>query len=303
MKVKGIHAAPALIIIILALCAAAGFLDFTEISGGQPMLTVTVLQLVILGIPCVFYCLLRGHEFTSKLRLRLMSGRQLVLTLYAFVLTLFGSMALSLMMYMLFPEAFASNPGVFFGVHSAEASDGAIYAAISLAVLPAVLEEFLFRGVVSAEYSPYGAVTAAVMSSLAFSMLHMDFVRLPVYFFTGIILALTAGAANSIYASMLVHAANNVFVLFFEKYVYAAAAKSGGGPVLLFFVIISVTLIFAVLFFGRAQKLYFERARKKEAAPLVRGKREGELPGILQALTAPTFILLAIFYIILTAVI
>ncbi|MBR0454357.1 MAG: hypothetical protein IIX25_01720, partial [Clostridia bacterium] len=78
MKIKGIHAAPALIIFIMALTCAAGFVDINTISGASnPMLTITVLQLVIIGIPSVFFCLLRGHDYSKKLRLRFIPARHI----------------------------------------------------------------------------------------------------------------------------------------------------------------------------------------------------------------------------------
>ncbi len=302
MKVKGIHAAPALIIIIMAFSCAAGFADISAISGGtNPMLTVTVLQLIIIGIPSVFFCLLRGHDYTKKLRLKLIPARNLTLTVYSLAFTVFGSMALSLIMYKLFPTAF-TDTGNSYMSYTASETGGAIYAAISLAIVPAVLEEFLFRGIISAEYDTYGAVTGVIMSAVMFSMLHTSFVKLPIYLFTGVILSLTATAANSLFASMLVHALNNIFVLFIEPYLYKIAAKSDSGLGLMMFIVITLMLVFAFLFFMKTERLYSDRAYANEPAPLIRRKKENQLPHFLQAVLSPTFIILTVFYIVVTAV-
>lgn len=301
MKIKGIHAAPALIIFIMALTCAAGFVDINTISGASnPMLTITVLQLVIIGIPSVFFCLLRGHDYSKKLRLRFIPARHITMTVYSLVFTVFGSMALSLMMYKLFPSAY--DTGSAFVSYTAVETGGAIYAAVTLALVPAILEEFLFRGIISAEYSTYGAAVSIIMSSVMFSMLHMSFVKLPIYLFTGVILALTAAISDSIFPSMLVHGLNNIFVLFLEPYLYKIAAKSDSGLALMMFIVGALMLLFAVLFFMKAESLYGDRAYANEPAPLIRKKKDNEYPHMVQALISPTFIILAVFYVILSAV-
>ncbi len=302
MKVKGLHAAPALVIVIMALSCAAGFADISAISGGMsPMLTVTVLQLMIIGIPSVFFCLLRGHDYTKKLRLRLIPARHVTMTIYSLAFLVFGSMALNLVMYKLFPNVAGETSTSYMSYSVAEAG-GAIYAAISLAIVPAVLEEFLCRGIISAEYNIYGSITGVIMSALMFSMLHTSFVKFPIYLFTGIVLSLTASVSSSVFSSMLVHALNNIFVLFLEPYLYRIAAKSGSGLGLMMFVVVTLMLVFAFLFFMKAESLYSDRAYANEPAPLVRRKKENDMPYILQALLSPTFIILAVFFIILTAV-
>ncbi len=264
------------------------------------MLTITVLQLVIIGIPSVFFCLLRGHDYSKKLRIRLIPARHLTMTVYSLAFTVFGSMALSLIMYKFFPSAY--DTGNAYISYSAVETGGAIYAAISLAIIPAVLEEFLFRGIVSAEYSTYGALSSIIMSSAMFAMLHMSFVKLPIYLFTGVILALTASVSNSILSSMLVHCLNNIFVLFLEPYLYKIAAKSDSGLALTMFAVVTLMLVFAILFFMKAERLYSDRAYANDPAPLIRRKKENEFPHTVQALISPTFIILAFFFVILTVV-
>ena len=139
-------------------------------------------------------------------------------------------MALSLLMYNLFPEAFAAS-----GMDSKNAvitqytTGDSIYAAVTFAILPAILEELLFRGVIRAEYSKWGAASAVILSSVLFAFLHFSPVRFPLYLFTGIVLALTAGAADSIMPTVIIHVMNNVFVLYFEKLILSDESMSSSG--------------------------------------------------------------------------
>lgn len=287
----------------MALTCASNFIDIAEISKGtNPMLTLTVLQLMIIGVPSVFFCLLHGSEYQKKLRIQLIPARHLTMTVYALAFTLFGNMTLSLIMYKLFPQAFAADSASSYTAYSIEETGGAIYAAIALAIVPAILEEFLFRGIISAEYDRYGYAASVIMSSAMFAMLHMSFVKLPVFFFTGVVLALTASATKSIFASMLVHALNNIFVLFFQPYIYKIAAKSESGIILLMFIIVTLLLVFALLFFAKAQRLYSDRAYANEAPPMILRRRENEFPLLVQCLLSPTFITLCVFFIVVSAV-
>ncbi|MBS5725650.1 MAG: CPBP family intramembrane metalloprotease, partial [Clostridiales bacterium] len=259
-------------------------------------LTIMVLELIILGIPAVFFCILRGGGYSKELRIRMMQTRHITITVWAFLFMTSGSIVLSFIMYYFFPDAFVAS--AMAGGLTTETSR--LYLLITFALLPALLEEFIFRGILSAEYSSYGASVAVIMSSLCFGLLHFSFVRLPIYFFMGVILSLTAGATRSLMPSILIHAANNAFVLFFETYLYRIAGKHSGGLILLAFLIGVATLVFAILFFSRAEKLYYGYGVMNRPSPLLRKRKPGELSLPAQAFLSPTFILFVVFSVILT---
>ncbi len=302
MKIKGVHAAPALIIIISALITAANYLDISKISGGvNPYLTVMALEIACMGLPAVFFCILRGNAYKGRLNLKIMRVRHVSLSVYSLLLIVSISIGLSLLMYWLFPESFAASAsaGLKGSVEMTGVTD-TVYAALAFGVLPAILEEFLFRGIVLAEYSPYGAGTAVLFSSLLFSFMHFTPVRFPIYFFTGIILALTVSACGSVITTGIIHAAYNVFTLYFEKYIYKVAAKQSGGMILLTFIVVTVLLVSAVLFFGKAERMYRLMGEANLPSPLRRKKAVGDPPAFLMALLSPTFIILLVFYLVVS---
>ncbi len=301
MKVKGTHAAPALLIVISALSSAANMLKLSDISGdGDVHLTLIVLQLLTMGLPSVFFCLLRGGSYRGSLRLRPPRLRRLSLTVYSLLFIISGSIALSVVMYLLFPETFTGSAIASYAAIADGSGHYGFYAVLTFAIVPAVLEEFLVRGVVNAEYAPYGAGCALVMTSLCFTMLHFNFVRAPIYLFTGVILSLTAGVCNSVIASMIVHTAYNIFVMYFESYIYRIAGKHSGGLILLAFIVVVVMLVSAILFFSKAEHIYYERGANNEASPMVLKKRPAEAGHLVQALISPTFILFAVMYVVLS---
>lgn len=300
MKIKGIHAAPALLIVISALIAAAERLDLSKLYGNSnPYLTVMVIELCCMGLPAVFFCLLRGGEYKGKLPLRPLRLSHLPISVYALLVIVCGCIALSILMYNLFPEAFAAS--AVSASSEAIADHGqtdSIYAALAFGILPALLEEFLFRGIIFAEYSSWGGAAAVIMSSVTFSMLHFNPVRMPIYLYCGIILALLTAATGSFIPAMLVHTANNVFVLYFESYIYKVAGKHSGGLIMLAFLVITALLIFAALFFSASEKLYRTKSEKNEPSPMIRQRSTGDAPLLVQALVSPTFIILVVFYLV-----
>lgn len=298
MKIKGIHAAPALVTVVAAMMCVADYLDISKISGeASPYLTVAILQIICIGLPTVFFCILKGNEYRSQLGIRLMKVKHIGLSIYALIFIISGTMALSLLMYALFPEAFAASGMDSQNTQITQFTVGdSIYAAITLAILPAILEELLFRGVVRAEYSKYGGAAVVIMSSLLFAMLHFSPVRLPIYLFCGIVLALTAGAADSIMPTVIIHVLSNLFVLYFEKYIYKIAGKHSGGLILLTFIIVLIMLVSAILFFAAAEKLYWEFSVENKPAPLVKKVKAADMPLLLQAILSPTLLITVAFW-------
>lgn len=302
MKIKGAHAAPALVIIISALICAANYLDITKISGSvNPYLTVMALEIGCIGLPCVFFCLLRGTEYRERLNIRLMRVSHVTVSVYALILLIATGIALSLITYRIFPEAFASSAtaGLRGSVEETGMTD-TLYAALAFGVLPAILEEFLFRSIVLAEYSPSGGAVAVIFSSLMFGMMHFTPVRLPIYFFTGVILAITLCATGSIIATSVIHASYNVFTIYFEKYIYRVAAKQSGGLILLTFIVVTVLLVFAILFFGRVEKLYRQKSENNLPSPMRIKRHPGDTPPFLSALLSPTFLIFIVFFVIVS---
>lgn len=282
-----------------AMMLATNYIDISKISKNtNPYLTVMILQLICIGLPTVFFCLLRGNAYRPTLGLRVPRVRHITISVYALIMLISGGIALSLLMYTFFPEAFSASGMDMKNLTISEYTNkDSIYAALTFAILPAILEEFLFRGVVRSEYSKYGAVASTLLSSLLFGMLHFTPVRLPIYVFSGIILALLAGACNSIIPSVLVHISNNIFVLYFEKYIYKIAGKHSGGLALLTFMVVSVLLLAAILFFGKAQRLYREFAMENRPSPLIKKVKISDSPLLLQATLSPTLLIFVVFYV------
>ncbi len=92
-----------------------------------------------------------------------------------------------------------------------------IFCWLAIGVLPAILEEFVYRGVIYNEQRKGNAIKAILCSGLFFGLLHMNINQFSYAFVMGIILALVVEATGSIVSSMIVHATINSFSVVITK--------------------------------------------------------------------------------------
>ena len=74
-----------------------------------------------------------------------------------------------------------------------------------LAVMPAIGEELLMRGVIYRSYREKSPVLAWILSAVVFGMLHMNFNQMPYAIFLGILMVVMMEASDSILTSMCMH--------------------------------------------------------------------------------------------------
>lgn len=80
---------------------------------------------------------------------------------------------------------------------------------ISIAVVPAIAEEFVFRGAILNLLKPYGGKFAILASSLLFGLLHGNVEQSVFAFLTGLYFAYVAYKTESIVPSVIMHFLNN----------------------------------------------------------------------------------------------
>lgn len=122
-----------------------------------------------------------------------------------------------------------------------------LMAFISVAVVPAVCEEFLYRGCVLSNLLPYGKTTAIIGSALLFSLMHGNFVQFFYTFIAGLVLGTVYVETGSIWISTFIHLFNNFYSVI-QQVVYEQGGKSDEMNILVF--VIDVMLPLAGLAIG-----------------------------------------------------
>jgi hypothetical protein len=93
-------------------------------------------------------------------------------------------------------------------------------AVLSFALMPAIFEELMFRGVIMSGYKMQNMFKAVFISGLFFGMFHLDLYQLPYTFVGGMVFGIFVFCTNSIYGSMLAHFLLNGVQVVYEILVY-----------------------------------------------------------------------------------
>ena len=298
MKIKSSFAVPVLLIVILALMTVAGFLDLSTLGMAEnPYLAIVIIQLIVYALPCILFCLMRGDKYPERLRLRMFRANHCLFLILSLIAMLAGSALIRLALYTVYPE---QSGTVSYGVNLA--GDNLLFAVVAFAVIPAITEEFLFRSIVIAEYESAGAFLAVVLSSLLFSMIHLDFVQLPTYFYCGVILALVLYTTRSVFASVTVHLLNNIATLLFDRFVFRVAENAEGRSVLFSFILLCVLFVSLIFLFMEAQRIYAGYGITGVPSPHVQPKKKKDMKCAADIILSPALVVFVIMFFVISLI-
>lgn len=87
---------------------------------------------------------------------------------------------------------------------------GFLLSVIAVSIVPALLEEFAFRGVVMTVLKPYGEAFSVVASAILFGLIHGNVSQIPFAFLVGLALGFIRIKSGSLIVPMAVHGINNL---------------------------------------------------------------------------------------------
>lgn len=275
-------------------------LDIAFINRENEYYSVVILQLMIFMLPGAIWCKWSGENYVKGLRLRLPRLSSLVLILSAAILMISGGLLLSTVFGGL--DSLSSNFSLYDTFISK--TDGSIpssmYLFVAYAILPAICEEFVFRGILCYEYESGGVMRAVLFSSVFFALLHFNPVNILTYLFSGMVLALVLYASRSLVGAMLAHFLYNVFGLFGQRYMSTLWRITGSSAFFLFLVAFCFLLSGAV-FCREASRLYkkylYEGASSSYRKPLLTTP-EQKRASYISVLKDPWTIACGAFYVV-----
>ena len=155
---------------------------------------------------------------------------------------------------------------------------GLFLSMLVMAVMPAVGEEVLMRGVIYRSYQRKSPIFALFASAVIFGLIHMNFNQMPYAIFLGIIMVLLIEATDSILSSMFLHFLINGFSTmagYFTANIVETQVQSTSSPwivQIMPYVIMSAIMVPALIFLmlalfrinGRKIKVVF---KKKDQVP------------------------------------
>ncbi len=116
---------------------------------------------------------------------------------------------------------FGINYDVDFG-ESPEGFFGFMLTFIATAVIPPLVEEFAFRGIILGSLRKISDPLAIFISSVLFGLMHGNFQQMPFAFMVGLCLGFVTVKTNSIWLAVAIHAANNTVSVVFDYLVFGS---------------------------------------------------------------------------------
>jgi len=241
------------------LISQSGFFD--SFKGNTVYIAYTVMSLVIFVLPAVIYCAARRRT-PKKTYLRTFSPEVFPL--------IFISLALLVSLVAL--EQYSVAYIFSYRVTQAVPYNASVAGTVLVsALLPAICEETLLRGVLQAEYSRYGGgMTGIFACAVIFAILHFDLPFFFIYFTAGLVLGVVTHVTHSVIPAMLLHFANNLFALFLADSMTFLANERIGGAFLM------ILLTIACFVFLLIQLQMTERLSRKRAARLAVKQDDGD---------------------------
>lgn len=160
-------------------------------------MALCISQFTIL-LPFLIYCFIEKQNPLKVIRFRKVKP---ISVFFAFMIALFSYPIVIFlnMVSMLFVENAMTD------VMPAVLDMGLIPGLFFMAVLPAVVEETIFRGMLYNTYSKYRPVAGIILSAVLFGLMHMNFNQMLYAIYLGIIMAIVMEVSDSIIPSMVIH--------------------------------------------------------------------------------------------------
>ena len=160
-----------------------------------------LLQIIFVFMPILFYFLITKEKISDVIKIKKISKKNIcVLILLAFVIQPVMNF------FAVLGELFVKDQNRMQDILSIILSNDLLSAVFLFALLPAILEEIIFRGIFFFGYRETNPITKAVfINSLAFAALHLNFQQFFYAFAMGWIFCLIDFSLNSIIPSMTLH--------------------------------------------------------------------------------------------------
>ena len=172
--------------------------SLTDILSSNGFLLLLVSELVLIFPSLPLYMLITRQKINNILPLKPLGWKNAGYILLMSVLLEPVTSLLSLLTSLFFPNAALEITSMF-------TSNNLLAAITAVALLPALVEEICFRGVVLNASRGMNVMGAAVINGILFGLIHMNPQQIPYALFLGIIFSLYVIHTHSIFSSMLAH--------------------------------------------------------------------------------------------------
>lgn len=294
-------AAPAL---VLAISVFMIFVQLANLDTDNESViygVMLILQLLVFAVPTGFFCYLRGKKYIFTLDIYAPRKHSLRVILLGSLLVILASGVLK---FGLFHFAYDYSAYSLYGSSitlSAGSFGGTLLMVLSLAIFPAITEELVFRGIVMKEYKPCGSVFSMLLSSVLFAFVHFDMRLFPIYVALGMLIAWIVFVTRSVWAAVIVHAVYNIYVIFFEKYIWLFSSNPDS-DILFWLILTAAMFVCAFFFLGAAERVMRYCAENGDSAPRPI-KKQSRRVMFIDAVTEKPFLIVTALFIVVSIIV
>ena len=290
-----------LLLVVLVLTLLSRLVPFSsEMNAENVYLTVMLMNLVIFVLPGIFYTRLQYKgDYIGESNFRFIGFSGIPVVIFLFFVMVSGSVLLNYLLYHIgwLDISTVSYVGEYaFLGGEYEGFAQVLLSGLAFGVVPAITEEFFFRGVFMSEYKSYGAAAQILLPAIAFALVHFSAPQLPVYFFGGVILSLCAFITRSCVAAMVLHVLYNLFALFLESFVWNLIAQRFHGLFREFAPGARQQSL------GEGERLYYNYAVSGIPAPKLKKREPGKIRPLFEAMSSPLLLLCVGLFVIVVLV-
>lgn len=239
--------------ILRGIAGRFGIADFTKDSAFYTIYMV-IISLSFLGMFLVYNTIKRVDIKKASLIKVNFGWKNLILCVIIAVVTLFGfNLFINYLFHLLEGVGYTPDSSLPLPLNNGW---WLVANLVILAAMPAIFEEFIYRGVILNGLRRFGNVNAVMISALLFALAHGSAMQFPYQFILGVVLGFVMIKTGSILASMIVHFLNNAIVIVYNYIVPLGEQIFSTEVIILSFVIAisAVGLLFLLIFALKEKK-------------------------------------------------
>ena len=270
--------------VVFAVCFIALLINKFVYPFGDELLAPVILQIVALVIPAYLVIMLTssGKSLFSQMKevgFHALRAEHVFFVIFASLFAACGSLMLTLA----FGGAQDASVGVtLLGTFTAGENEYSVaipYIILVYAVIPALAEELLFRGVIFKGLEKVSFPFAAIVSTVLYAISGFSLGGLIPSLFTGILLVFVIYTTKSLWACVILHFVLNIYRLFLETNISAYFLASSNNLLLVITAVLALS-VSALLFFSESARIFRKRAEKIKNREAKSEKKLGAISGI-----------------------
>jgi len=198
-----------LLLMVVAQLLLTNFLPQASQGAGEYW-KLFFLELLLIGGPPLVYMIFSKMDIGEVARFNRLRPTEIILVIGMAIFGFFVTIIINLLWYWV-----ASHWGSPAGQELPAIENGLqfLVAVLVIGLVPALVEEFLFRGLILRGYEKFGSKIAIVVTGILFGMLHLQLMSIPSIILIGVVMSYVVYRTNSILAGIIYHFLHNTIAV------------------------------------------------------------------------------------------